>query len=419
MYADHVAPFMFLSRWYTRLAALVAVFGLVLAGCGSIREGEVLSTLALGAIPRTPVIAGTTLYVIDENGLNVIDVQDPARPTLVSTLALPTSPARNSHVLRDHLAVSGTLVYLIMWLQHNDEQDDFTDGSVGQTWLDRGWLTLDDPTAPFSATVNVIVFDMADPVAPRHVAVLTEAQVGPVGGITIVDDLVVFSQQSPDHWSLRILEVFDLSNLVQPQKLGRITPDAHAFVLVPPYLYTTTTGLMLVELDSPPTEVSQLKDWSMDSNHLKKLSLEGNDLSLGPVAVSGQHAYVGALRDGGLFSGPTTYLITVALTDPVHPVEVSQSTRETPTDLWSDAIRTMAVTNQGLFLVFQNGRVERLSLEDPAHPTVVAQYQIEGSTVYDANGVVYPQDLDYVNNVVVAGDLIYVTGSYGLRIIRL
>ncbi len=254
------------------------------------RPREVGSETAVGWA-ETIAVAGQHAYIgtlpYEGSRLQVVNIADPAHPTLVSSLALEPGVSRDI-VVRDGIAYIAD-----EWgLQLIDVSNPLTPVRLSFTDLHTG-ASGQPATVGIDVKGNMafiaqsegglLVVDVSDPRKPTLAATYKSPDILKVVSLVVLGKRVYMG----DHGRLQIV---DISSATRPKGLGFVpvsgTIDGMALAGDDLYLAGGATGLEAMEVSAPQTPVT------MGNRYLPGSTLE--------VAVAGDLVYA-ASQDGGLF----------------------------------------------------------------------------------------------------------------------
>jgi hypothetical protein len=416
------------------------------------------ATEPLAGFVKDVTIADNTAYVVDDEGLWVVDISNPAYPTEVGFYDTPG--------YAEGVTVAGQYAYVADgWagLRVVDVSDQANPTEVGFVYT-LGYAfdaaLAEDIAYIAGAGAGLRVVDISNPFDPIEVGFYDTP--GYAHGIAVADDIAYIA----DEWEG--LRVVDVSNPIRPAEVGFYDTPGWSFnvavVGTTAYIADAFAGLRVVDISVPanPTEIGAYevrghagqivvaggiayvadRDWGLRvvdvSNpiHPAQVGFYGPLGYADGVAVAGDYAYVAAGAYGMRVvnisdpSHPTevgayetnSYVTSVAVagnyayvaTIPgqpgygLHVVDISDPTRPTmvgfhrPTG--RGAYRDMAVAGGIAYLANESG-LELVSVSDPLNPTRLGFF----------NGLVYPSE---AVGVAVSGNLAYVAVSYaGLKIV--
>jgi len=279
---------------------------------GSIRTLGALSIE--GIVAESPVIRNGMAYVPDcVQGLSVVDLRDPTRPTRIASVPLVIPGQPDHHACVTRMAAGASHLYVF-----------FDDATVWGNVSYLAVLELADPVAP-----TVVGYDHPDVPQARAAVVSGHFLLG------AFDDRLV---------------VFDLANPVEPTIVAKYIPAPHYYAsgltLDGAVAYVSTTyagsdgrsGLAVLDVSEPrtPTEVGFL-------------SMAGD---LSTPAIAGGHAF---MFERNRHSDGATMLHAVDVSEPGAPRSVSHAPLM---GLMVDA----AVNADELFAVSNTGRLWSVEL---------------------------------------------------------
>ena len=357
-------------------------------------------------------ISGSYVYAAT-NDLDVIDVSNPASPTLVSSLRfnsiVPGLAVQGSHVL----------VPTSFSLRSIDVSNPSEPSLVGTVALDdynanRSSVAVYENFA-FLAAGDVSVVDVASPVSPTPVG--SSPTVGFAGDLAVSGNLACVAD-GPDGG----LQIVDVSNPMAPELVGGIdTPgDAHAVAVVDhvAFLADGGAGLHVIDFSNPSmpeimasvgsgardvavagerayvivsdtqldvVDVSNPRNPNVVSSVLRGNTLANHFLDWHNVAASGDYVYIGSHVD----------LTVVDVSNPVAPVV-------TATIGWRDGAADFTVQGSYLYALDTHHHFLITDVSDPHNPR----------TVGSLNLVVLARDIS------VRGSYAYITAieGRGLRV---
>lgn len=333
---------------------------------------RVLSSLPLVNVSVTGLaIQGSRAYIAGWGvGFYVVDLQDPAQPTLVGTLKLK-DPARD-------VVVQGSLAYLaleggLMVVDISDPAQPHPLALVpsNQGWLNR--LSLVGQTVHASAGYGLSMFDLSEPAAPRLAAEV------PV--MTFVSD-VMLKQGLAFLVTGAGIEVFDIADQVAPKRIALLeVPGGVQGMFIRGNLAYVTSGNV-----DPRRRDGSL--WVYD------LTNPGRPAALGSVTLGGPGSSgtrLTVVDNMAYIVGEWLGLYLVDVSDPTQPQFVSYTRiKENPVDL--------AVAGNTVYVAAQGDGVHVIDVTDPAHP-------VDGGSLDSSF---------YANGVAVSGNTLYVAGDASL-----
>ncbi len=335
-------------------------------------------------------IAGRYAYIAGlRNGFLIVDISDPARPTLVGSCSTGGSTAM--------VVAAGNYAYVVDYFSGFrviDISEPTRPVAVSGLSGIHGWVELLDERTLVVLDDDVQLIDVSVPTAP----VLTSPdQTSSSGGsssvqrvlATVRDDSLVF---------------LDLSNPAQPREVGSyLLPPApytaafsggYAFVASPlsgvlgvvdisdpkamslvatvqgagggktlvrsgDYLYMTTFhALKVIDISTPtsPTEVAQYADL---------------EAQIGSLAVDGQYVYLTTLEPFYSDESLST-LVIIDVSNPTQPVVAGRYELEEHWDFWQDSC--LAVADGFAYVAGYSTGLDILDVSDPHEIRKVASY---------------------------------------------
>jgi len=370
----------------------------------TVQSENVALMAQIGGTVTAVVVQGTYAYVGEGPRLVILDIADPASPTVVGK----THPLS---ILVDHVAVGGDYAYVISERNSSlhviDVSDPtnpievaFHDTSV----LTQGLYVSDGMVYIVGLSGNLLVMDASDPTNPTEVGYY---QMPGLAHNIYVDDNIAYIADSD--YGLRMVDVSDPTN---PLEVGlHNTPGQAVDVYVNnsiAYVADLSGGLRVVDVSDPTdsTEVGYLfvpsyamnvhvdndvayvtprwsrSVWIVDVTDPTKPTSVGRcgsaDVgSLGPVYVSSSIAYVP--------EGIGLRLVDVS--DPTRPTEVGYYD--------TAVIASNVYVNGGIaYVASGNLGLRMIDVSDPTNPIVVGHHDTPGQAVdvYVNNSIAYIAD---------------------------
>jgi len=292
--------------------------------------------------------ADDLVYIASTTQLKVVDVSNPAAPTMVSTLPLSPYPW--------DIAVSGDYAYLayFQWtllpsgLEIIDISDPAQPAVVSNYLVSEAAYSValhENSAVIADAGVGLNLADISNPLAPMAQGALNA--VGYVGSIMVLDDIAYV----PTSISPQGLRIFDVSHPDSLVELGSWTPDEGVGPITQwgdctVVIYDFPSFLGILDLTDPSAPVE-----------LGSVSIPGEH-PIFRVATYNDHAYIAKGLDG---------LVIVDLSTPANPQVVANVS-------FPDAVMDLAMS--GHYLYVASGHYNALMIYDisiPQSPTQIGE----------------------------------------------
>lgn len=294
----------------------------------------------VGGIAAAVAVRGDTVYVGQGSRLLVVDVSDPAAPTLVGVtsplpekvqavavqndyaylavgaaglrvidVAVPAHPVEVGHWQgaegASQVAVAGGLAYLIVEgsLVVLDISDPTAPAKVGSYEVGANDVAVDGGYVYLAAGGGLQILSLAEPGDPQLVGLLEEYDKG--NRVAVADDTVYMTVQeelcSPTGCFIHSrLMVIDVNDRTQPRRLARIDYFAASDLVIDGRrLYAAGDDVQILDISQPEQPVT--------------ISLAASPGYAAQIAVAGDHLYVADYHSG---------LRIISLATPAVPVEV-------------------------------------------------------------------------------------------------
>jgi len=296
---------------------------------------EIALPSALYHIFATP---GLVYAAAGFGGLQIVDIADPAHPTIVGKYVLPGT----SQVVRD-VCVSGKYAYAarasgesLLGTQGGMHIVDISDPAkpveVGafEAGASTGNITVVGDSAYLATSAGLIIVDVRDPAKPVKLATVSTAS-------TVLDHIRSYGGA------------------------GVVVSNGIAYVA------DGYGGVNLIDVKNPAR--ARHVGWYVVPFDEKHSKFTEADKGLGAafgIAVSGNYAYVAAFNQG---------MRIVDVSNPTRPVEVSDQ----PTPLWAYQVQ---VGGQYAYIGDYDGGLRIIDVSNPKAPREVSFYNPEGTGSY-------------------------------------
>jgi hypothetical protein len=322
----------------------------------------------IGGVTRAVAVQGNYAYIGEGPRLTILDISDPASPTVVGKMDPLPDIVRGVAVAGDYAYVADGYYGGLRVVDVSDPSNPTEAGSYDTPGYAWGVAVAGGYAYVADGLEGLRVVDVSHPSNPAEVGSYDTVY---AMGVAVAGD---YAYVADGGRGLRVMDVSDPSN---PQEVGACdTPDfARGVVVAGEYAYVADegAGLCVVDVSDPynPAEVGfyDTPGWAYG------------------VAVAEGYAYV---ADGG------AGLRVVDVSDPSNPTEVGFY--DTPGDAWG-----VAVAGDYAYVADGGAGLRVVDVSDPSNPTEVGFYDTPG----------------YAKDVAVARDYAYVADGYygGLRVV--
>ncbi len=317
-------------------------------------------------------VAGDYAYVA-AGGLYIVDVSDPTNPTTVGSLAVPGRAM--------DVALDGQYAYVAAGdgggLQIIDVSDPAAPVKVGHyhTATIAQNVTVSGTHAYVAdEEVGLYILDVSDPSAPSRVALLTDYE-GPVRDVLVAGGYAYVTEGT--HWEFAShldegggLHILDVSDPAMPEEVafydtktsGGGEGGAHALAMAGSNVYVAdwANGIYVIDVSDPtaPAQIGSVQDLAA-----------ANEL-----VIAGDYAYVAG----------EAYLSIVDISSPSAATNLGR--------IHMPRLGLGSIAANGDYLYVVGGDVTVVDVTNPSLPVQLGVYEIPGA----------------VNRIVASGDYIYV-----------
>jgi hypothetical protein len=300
-----------------------------------------------GFIHNMLVMNHTALLASGTNGINIIDVSNPAAPE--STGSFDTAGDSYGIAVRNDLAFLANGWDGLRIIDISNPEEPYAIGNYDTEELALKVKLSGDHAYVANSSEGLLILDISDPLNPIKAGQL-DFGIGSARDVIIQENIAFVAQNNA---GLRIVDISDVQN---PQEIGFYDTEGYAYSVDVSgnyaYVADWDKGIRIIDISDKmnPFEIGYLEDLG----HLRS------------VAVSGNYAYVGLTNP---------YVKVVDISDPANPFLVTQY-------FTARAYSILISDNYAYVSAGYNGMIIH-DISDPTDPVEVGYYDT-GGEVYDA-----------------------------------